>query len=100
MTMSQNQPLVPNVRERVASRLMLGTHSRKFPIPMLHPLRELTMASATLCKHAATCSESSPDAKLAARIQQIGAGGGTATSSQMSIASFTDKHKCLQAKTK
>ena len=46
-----------------------------------------------LRKHAATCIESNPDAKLAARIQQIKAGGGSATSSQMSVASYTDKHK-------
>ena len=46
-----------------------------------------------LRKHAATCTESNPDAKLAARIQQIKAGGGSATSSQMSVASYTDKHK-------
>lgn len=51
-------------------------------------------------KHAATCSESNPDAKLAARIQQIRAGGGSASSSQMSIASYTDKHKLSASQNK
>ena len=45
--MSQNQLLALNVRERVASLLMPGVHSRESPIPMLPPLRELTMVSAT-----------------------------------------------------
>ncbi|DBA87149.1 TPA: hypothetical protein ACH3X2_005198, partial [Trebouxia sp. C0005] len=51
-------------------------------------------------KHAATCSESNPDAKLAARIQQIRAGGGSASSSQMSIASYTDKHNLSASQNK
>ena len=110
--MSQNQPLVPNVRERVASLLMLGIHSKTTPNPNAASTKRAHDGVCNFCKqvvagkvedlrkHAATCSESNPDAKLAARIQQIRVGGGSATSSQMSIASYTDKHKLSASQNK
>ena len=83
--------LAQNARPVVQS-LMLGIRSRKCLTLVLAKQKKIGWVSATFGKvedlraHAAKCKKATPDAQLAARVQQVKAGGGSEkSSSQMSL---------------